>query len=188
VESIDRQTKQKPQRKKRHMINFKKGPALSLHQVNYVGPIDTTDTTPSTGIVSGMVVRINSDGSVAAGATSSTADINTLYGFAINNATAGDVIEAGKIGVFALDGMSVVETDQTATEITSTTYPIGKALSVDINGKVKAVDTSSYQGKIIGWVEGIRSIPAQANGATVINGRSFTYPVSTTVLGIKLAS
>jgi predicted RecA/RadA family phage recombinase len=187
VESIDRQTKQKPQRKKRHMINFKKGPALSLHQVNYVGPIDTTDTTPSTGIVSGMVVRITSTGAVASGATSDVADVNTLYGFAINNATAGDVIEAGKIGVFALDGMSVVETDQTATEITSTNYPIGKALSVTPNGLVKTVE-SGYQGKIIGWVEGIRSIPAQANGATVINGRSFTYPVSTTVLGIKLAS
>jgi hypothetical protein len=169
------------------MINFKKGPALSLHQVNYVGPIDTTDTTPATGIVSGMVVRINADGSVGTGATSDTADVNTLYGFAINNANAGDVIESGKIGVFALDGMSVVETDQTAETITSTTYPIGKALSVDTAGKVKAVNTSTYTGKIIGWVEGIRSIPAQSNGSTVINGRSFTYPVSTTVLGIKLA-
>lgn len=165
------------------MINFKKGPALSLHQVNYVGVPYAADN-----IVAGMVVRVHTDGGIRKGATTSTADTSTLYGFAINSYTSGDVIESGKIGVFALDGMSVIETDQAAADITSTNYAIGAALSVDTAGKVKVVDPASYAGKIIGWVEGIRSIPGQANGATTINGRVFTYPADTTLLGVKLAS
>jgi hypothetical protein len=183
VESIDRQTK-KQNKGKRHMINFKKGPALSLHQVNYVGVPYAGDN-----IVSGMVVRVHTDGGIRKGAAdNTTAAIGALYGFAINNYNAGDVIESGKIGVFALDGMSVVETDQTAADINSTNYPIGAALSVGTDGKVKVVDATTYAGKIIGWVEGIRSIPGQANGATTINGRVFTYPADTALLGVKLAS
>lgn len=166
------------------MINFKKGPALSLHQVNYVGVPYAGDN-----IVSGMVVRVHTDGGIRKGAAdNTTAAIGALYGFAINNYNAGDVIESGKIGVFALDGMSVVETDQAAADINSTNYPIGAALSVGTDGKVKVVDATTYAGKIIGWVEGIRSIPGQANGATTINGRVFTYPADTALLGVKLAS
>ena len=165
------------------MINFKKGPALSLHQVNYVGAPEAGSE-----IQAGMVVRVHTDGTIKKGASSATAPVDALYGFAINNYNAGDAVEAGKIGVYALDGMSVVETDQTAQTITPTNYPIGKALSVGTDGLVKAVETN-YTGKIIGWVEGIRTIPGQANTRTTLSsGREFTYPSSTAVLGVKLAS
>lgn len=176
------------------MINFKKGPALSLHQVNYVGAPDSGN---STAITSGMVVRVTADGTIAIGSTGTLADDkNALFGFAINNETAGDVIESGVIGVYALDGASVIETDHTAATITTGHYPIGHALGVNTDGAVVSVDPATYAGKIIGWVEGIRSLPGKQNTTVSLTnnvtglptGRSFTYQDNITVLGVKLAS
>ena len=176
------------------MINFKKGPALSLHQVNYVGKPDSGN---STEITSGMVVRITADGTVAIGSTGTPAnDKNSLFGFAINNESAGDVIESGVIGVYALDGASVIETDHAAATITAGNYPIGHALGVNTDGAVVSVDPATYAGKIIGWVEGIRTLPGKHNTTVSLTnqvtgeptGRSFTYQDSITVLGVKLAS
>jgi hypothetical protein len=166
------------------MINFKKGPALSLHQVNYVGK-------PASGedIVAGMVVRFDTATSTwKKGASASPAPIDAQYGFAINSQGAGDVIEAGAIGVYALDGMSVIETDQFTGVISD--YAVGAPVSVGTNGKVKTVAVTSNNpatsDRIIGYVEGSRELPGRAV-ETTIDGRKFTYPSNTTVLGIKLA-
>jgi len=72
------------------MINFKKGPALSLHQVNYIGAAKTNE-----GVVAGMIVQINGDGDVVKANIGETEDSKAgIYGFAINSQTSGDVIEA----------------------------------------------------------------------------------------------
>lgn len=166
------------------MINFKKGPALSLHQVNYVGK-----PASGQGIVAGMVVYFDTATSTwKKGASDPVAPINAQYGFAINSQDAGDVIEAGAIGVYALDGMSVIETDQVTGEISD--YAIGAPVSVAQTGKVKLVTITSNSpastDKIIGYVEGSRELPGRAV-STTIDGRTFTYPSNTKVLGIKLA-
>ena len=181
------------------MINFKKGPALSLQQVNYVGKPDTTDITPTTGIVAGMVVRVNTDKTIGTGSTGTLAtDCKTLFGFAINNQSSGDVIESGVIGVYALDGASVIETDQADQEITTSNFPIGQPLSMNTAGQVTARDSansnakivaSTFTGKIIGYVEDIRTLPGKQNTTvTLSSGRSFTHQSPVTVLGVKLAS
>ena len=166
------------------MINFKKGPALSLHQVNYVGKPASGE-----GIIAGMVVRFDAATSTwKKGASASPAPIDSQYGFAINSQDAGDVIEAGAIGVYALDGMSVIETDQFTGVISD--YAVGAPVSVGTDGKVKTVTVTSNNpattDKIIGYVEGKRDLPGRA-ASTTIDGRTFTYPSNTTVLGIKLA-
>lgn len=151
------------------MINFKKGPALSLHQVNYIGAAKTGEA-----VVAGMVVQINGSGQVVKASITDTAnDKDVILGFAINNQTAGDVIESGKIGVYALDGASVVETDQAVETISANTYPIGTLLTATA-GKVDKVGTS-FSGKLIGQVEGVRVIPRGSEP-------------SVTVLGVKLFS
>lgn len=156
------------------MINFKKGPALSLHQVNYIGAAKADE-----GVVAGMVVRLE-DGEVVKGASASPAPKDALYGFAINSQDAGDVIESGKIGVYALDGASVIETDQYVGEISS--YTVGALVTADENtGKVKlSVDAGD---KIIGQVEGDRTIPGVTQ---LVNGYKVQGVVK--VLGIKLFS
>jgi hypothetical protein len=175
------------------MINFKKGPALSLHQVNYVGKPDLSDNTPSTGIVAGMVVRVNTDGTIGTGSTGTLAtDKETLFGFAINNQLSGDVIEAGVIGVYALDGASVIETDQYADDYAE--YTIGTPVSTNTAGKIITV-AHDYAGKIIGWVEGTRDLPGKASSITTLTnqvtgaptGRSFTYQSPAKVVSVKLA-
>jgi hypothetical protein len=151
------------------MINFKKGPALSLHQVNYIGAAKTGEA-----VVAGMVVQINGSGEVVKATITDTAnDKDVLLGFAINNQTAGDVIESGKIGVYALDGASVVETDQAVSTINASNYPIGALLTA--TGGLVDVVGNSFAGKIIGQVEGIRVIPRGSQP-------------SVTVLGVKLLS
>ena len=169
------------------MINFKKGPALSLHQVNYVGK--PAAAAAGEGIVAGMVVRYdNVTGTWKKGASANPAPIDAQYGFAINSQDAGDVIEAGAIGVYALDGMSVIETDQFSGVISD--YAVGSPVSVGTDGKIKTVtvtsNTPASSDKILGYVEGSRALPGRA-ASTTIDGRTFTYPSNTTVLGIKLA-
>lgn len=169
------------------MINFKKGPALSLHQVNYVGKPDLNDENlPATGIVAGMVVRVNTDTTIGVGSTGTPAvDKATLFGFAINNQNSGDVIEAGVIGVYALDGSSVIETDQYADDYAD--YTIGTPVSTNAEGKIITV-AHDYAGKILGWVEGTRDLPGKASSSVQLStGRNFTYQSPAKVVGIKLA-
>jgi hypothetical protein len=179
------------------MINFKKGPALSLQQVNYVGKPEARQDAAQ--IVAGMVVRVKTNAEIAIGSTGTLAnDTKTLFGFAINNQSSGDVIEAGVIGVYALDGASVIETDQLDQDLTASNFPIGQPLSMNAAGKVTARDSananekiapSTFTGKIIGYVEGIRDLPGKQNETvTLSTGRSFTTQRPVKVLGVKLAS
>jgi len=159
------------------MINFKKGPALSLHQVNYIGKAKSGE-----GIVAGMVVQVDSNGDVVkptiAGAA---ADKAKVLGFAINSQDAGDVIESGVIGVYALDGASVVETDQVKNTITAANYPTGSLLGVESGTGLVISVANDYAYKVIGQVEGIRSIPGVVS---IVNGVKIQG--SKNVLGIKL--
>jgi hypothetical protein len=147
------------------MINFKKGPALSLHQVNYIGAAKTNE-----GVVAGMVVEIDPTTKQVVKSTIGSGEVTGLYGFAINNQSSGDVIESGKIGVYALDGASVVETDQVLETINETNFPIGALVSA-----ASGLVTKEVVGKAIGQVEGIRVIPRGSEP-------------SVTVLGVKLFS
>lgn len=159
------------------MINFKKGPALSLNQVNYLGTAVTGQA-----IVAGMVVQVNGTGqAVKPTIADGAADKALLLGFAINNQADGDVTESGTIGVYALDGASVVETDQYSGSISGFT-PGTLVAAQTGTGKIVAVATS-YSGKVIGQVEAVRSLPGVTQ---VINGVSVQGSI--TVVGVKLAS
>jgi hypothetical protein len=155
------------------MINFKKGPALSLGQSDKVAKVAS-----NSGIEAGHLVRIDATtGLVTKGASATPND--DLLGFAINDATAGDVLESGKMGVFLLDGGSVIETDKTAATITNANYAVGAPLKAGTDGTV-AVGTPGTD-RIIGYVEGIRSLPSveTVNGVKIQGTRA--------MLGIKLS-
>ena len=91
------------------MINFKKGPALSLHQVNYLGKAKTDE-----GIVAGMVVTINGQGQVVSITVNNpgvgygagtTVTLGTDYKGAIGaQGTTGSQGVQGIIGTQALQG------------------------------------------------------------------------------------
>ena len=153
------------------MINVRKGTGHSLLQTDIVGSAKTSEA-----VVAGMLVQKEaSTGDV----TKLTTCINgTAYGqigFAVNTQTDGDVIESGKIGLYLLDGHTVVETDQFTGTYTSA--DVGKAVVADGStaGKVKAVawadaDTSRILGSVY---DAPRSI--------------FSGQTSVTVLPIKMA-
>ena len=133
------------------MINVRKGNLHSLAQADLVGY-------QQSGIVAGMIVNIDSNGYVNAGAqpTNSVTSGGSVgvRGFAINtsaqpttNSTIqqalpqysyvgdGDVVDSNKISVYTLDGNSIIETDQVdpadnsgTAAINSTIYPVGTAL------------------------------------------------------------
>lgn len=155
------------------MINIKKGPGLSLGQVDKVAK-------PATGVTieAGQVVKLHAtDGTV--GLPSGASDTG-LLGFAITDTADGDAIESGKVGILLLDGVSVIETDKTGgTAITSTNFNVGANLTCTNTGAV-AVATGSD--RVIGKVEGIRNLPSveNVNGVKVQSTRAF--------LGIKLAA
>lgn len=155
------------------MINIKKGPGLSLAQVDKVAK-------PAAGVTieAGQVVKLHAtDGTV--GLPSGETDTG-LLGFAITDTTDGDAIESGKIGVLLLDGSSVIETDRTGvTAITSANFNVGANLTCTAAGNV-AVATGSQ--RVIGKVEGIRNLPSveTVSGVKVQSTRAF--------LGIKLAA
>ena len=103
-----------------------------------------------------------------------------MYKRQIHNATNGDVIESGKLGVYLLDGATVLETDKTELAINATNYPIGTPLKADgVTGNVKIGVPGTD--RIIGYVEGIRNLPSiETVGSTKIQS---TRPL----LGIKLS-
>ena len=155
------------------MINFKKGPALSLHQVNYVAPVPS-----GTVVEAGMVVRIDSStGNVA---LTKAGNANATWGFAINSSTSGDVIEAGKLGVYALDGATVLETDQ---YLTSDTFTPG--VSVYSNGDGKLTVTAGSERVIGQVVENVHTLENKKT-STGANG-IYNFQTSVNVISIKLA-
>jgi hypothetical protein len=151
------------------MINFKKGPALSLRQTNFIGkPV------AGNAIEAGHVVRVFTAAGaslveVARGANSGTGAVpgNVLLGFAINDQTDGDVVESGRIGVFGLDGASVVETDKYETAVA--TAAIGTPLTTNDSGNLTTIAATGGNAgsKVVGWVEGFRTLPRGAAGAAV---------------------
>jgi len=134
------------------MINFKKGNGLTLQQADVVGA-----TVAGEGITAGMVVRVHTDGTIKKGVSGSP--LVDLVGVAINSQTDSDVVDSGKIGVFLISNNAVIETDQTASTINSTNYPIGKRLKADTNGKFAAAADGDY---VVGHVAGIRALPVVA--------------------------
>jgi len=155
------------------MINFKKGPALSLGQSDKVAKVAS-----NSGIEAGHLVRIDATtGLVTKGASATPND--DLLGFAINDATAGDVLESGKMGMFLLDGGSVIETDKAASTITSSNYPVGAPVKANTDGEI-AIATPGTD-RVIGYVEGIRNLPS----VEVVNGVKIQG--TRAMLGIKLS-
>jgi hypothetical protein len=177
------------------MINFKKGPALSLHQTNYTAPVGPES------ITAGMVVRISSADGLAYRGTSNgagaplTAGISSaatagIWGIAINSSTSGDVIESGRIGVYALDGATVLETDQYAGTPLVGQYVGSNALGqlVVVDASTALADTNTVGAveipKIIGQVvEGVHTLE---NKATASFGTG-NFQTSVNVISIKLA-
>ena len=167
------------------MINIKKGTAHSLQQSDLVGKAKAAEA-----VVAGMLVHIDSSGDIIKGVTSQ--GVADTLGFAINNQTDGDVIESGKIGYLLLDGNSVIETDQANATINASNFPVGTRLAGDTTtGLVKAWASGD---RVIGYVEGIRSLPVEAsltqnykdrNGVTLTN--TSYQPTTKALLGIKLA-
>lgn len=169
------------------MINFKKGNGHSLKQTDKLGNAKVGE-----GVVAGMVVHVDSNGDVIKGGNAAT----NLLGFAANDQTDSDVIESGKIGMIMLDGNTVIETDQvtitTGSTINFTDFPIGAAVTYDsTTGNVIKVASTE---RVLGYVEGIRTLPNTVNVTQSyknIAGTTLSNTVATqkfvNVLGIKLA-
>lgn len=167
------------------MINIKKGTALSLKQSDKLA-------TAIAGVTAGMVVSldVSNPSTIFIGVTGQGAD--NLVGFAINNSTDGDVISVGKIGIYVLDGNSVIETDQVTGTINATNFPVGNRVAAD--GTTGAVKLWASGDRVLGYVDSIRSLPStksvtqnytDVTGATVSTTQ--TIQNTTALLGIKLA-
>lgn len=168
------------------MINIKKGTAHTLQQSDKLALAKAAE-----GVVSGMLVHVDSTtGEAIKGVVSQ--GVADILGFAINNQADADVIESGKLGLILLDGNSVIETDQASATINSSNYPVGTRLGGDLaTGTVKAWASGD---RVIGYVEGIRSLPVEAQISQAYkdrNGNQFTntsyQPTTKALLGIKLA-
>lgn len=167
------------------MINTKKGTAHSLQQSDLRGLAKAAE-----GVVAGMLCHINASGQVIKGVTAQGVD--DVLGFAINNQADGDVIESGRIALYALDGNSVIETDQTDEDITASNYPTGTRLAGDLaTGLVKVWESGD---RVIGYVEGIRALPtAESTSQNYVNlagdtvAKVMTVQKRVNLLGIKLA-
>jgi hypothetical protein len=147
------------------MINVKKGTAHSLQQTDYRGtnPNPTGYGSGGTIITAGELVYIATTGIVTGCPTSGGASFVGLKGLAINNNYDGDAIESQKIAIYALDGASIIETDQVDSNdgtLNLTTYPVGTPLYPSLNtvGLVSKTNGSSANAWAapIGWVEGVR--------------------------------
>ncbi len=159
------------------MINCRKGNAHSLAQSDVIG-----FAVASEGVVAGMICRIeNISGvrSVKKGNKTATTNMDTLLGFAINNQTDGDVIESKKIGLYVLDGNSVIETDQVTGTIDETTFPPGTRIRAELDGTVGAWTTGD---RLIGISEGVRALPS----SSVISG--YRVQATTPCLAVKLVA
>ena len=178
------------------MINIKKGTAHSLQQSDIRG-------TYNTGVTAGMVVHVDANGVVQVGGTNNANSdgTNGVRGFAINNSTDGDAIESNKIAVYTFDGNSIIETDQVENAVTLANYPLGTPVySKGATGVVTT--TSTNNGPIIGWVEGVRNLQAclgvtqsaqsypsvDSSGNLTTKTYAFKAQVNIPVLSIKLAA
>lgn len=166
------------------MINVRKGSAHSLAQTDITGKLKSNEN-----VVAGMLVLKDSSGDIVKVAKldnairgSATNRIGTTVGnvgFAVSTYNEGDAIESKKIGVYLLDGGSVVETDQYVAssetlDATAVGKPVVQCHSAGADGKVTVVASGTTE-RVIGYVyDAPRSI--------------FVGFTATTVLPIKLAS
>jgi len=170
------------------MINVKKGNAHSLHQTDYRGanPNPTQYGTGGTVITAGELVYINSSGVVAGVPTTGGATFVGLKGLAINNSYDGDAIESQKIAIYALDGSSIIETDQVDSNdgaLNLTTYPVGTPLYPSLNTVGLVSKTNGSSGNLweapIGWVEGVRNLQNATPYPSGVVGSSQNYTSAT---------
>ena len=158
-------------------INVRKGTHHSLAQSDFTGALKASE-----GVVAGMLVYKNSSGEIEKVESATAADL--LVGFAVTNQDEGDAIESNKIGVYSLDGASVVETDQVTDDLSALTgADVGKPVIYSgTAGKVKVVAKSTLA-------------VGQANYGARVYGRVYDVPrdiyegqTPITVLPIKLSS
>ena len=155
------------------MINARKGPAHSLGQTDFIGSLYASE-----GVVAGMLVYKTTAGEIRKVATIGSTDAQV--GFAVTNQDEGDAIESNKIGAYALDGGSVIETDQFTG--TYTASDVGKPVIYSgTAGKVKAVASSTL-------ATGGANVGAKVVGKVFDAPRSiFVGQTAVTVLPIKLS-
>ena len=156
------------------MINARKGNAHSLAQTDFVGTLYASE-----GVVAGMLVYKTAAGEIRKVATAGSTD--QQVGFAVTNQDEGDAIESNKIGVYALDGGSVIETDQFTG--TYTAADVGKPVIYSgTAGKVKAVGSATL-------ATSGANVGAKVLGIVFDAPRSiFVGQTAITVLPIKLSS
>jgi len=94
----------------------------------------------------------------------------------------GDVIEAGKLGIYALDGMTVLETDQ---YVTSDTFTIGLPVYSNGTGKLSTTNPGSAERVVGQVVEGVHTLENKKT-STGANG-IYNFQTSVNVIAIKLA-
>jgi hypothetical protein len=153
-------------------INVRKGSAHSLTQTDFVGSLKSGE-----GVDAGHLVMKNSDGEIVKAPTNWSAN-DGLIGFAITSQAEGDAIESNKIGVYALDGGSVIETSYFAGSVTSANvgdYVIPDTVTA---GYVKVVSSRTDAAAINLIIGKVYDAPR-----TIYVGQS-----SVTVLPIKLAA
>lgn len=178
------------------MINIKKGTAHSLQQTDAVAKVVANE-----GVVAGMVVHIdptansNTGGVKKSTSTTAVSATGAAIGFAANDQTDGDVIESGKLGVYLLDGGSIIESDQYVSGLTLTEVALlgKKAVTSATAGKfdIAATETamdaeiaSTPTLRILGTVVSVRTIPTVEVPATA---STLGWPTAT-VIGIKLGA
>ena len=185
------------------MINVKKGNAHSLHQTDYRGTNNNPaqyGTTPYTSgtnyLYAGMLAYINSSG-VVLPFPASGGSASSIKGFVINNNFDGDAIESQKIALYALDGSSIIETDQvdltqdSVTAINLTNYPLGTPIyaSGGTAGLVSKTSGSGAYGTIIGWVENVRFLQnATPYPAGSSSSQSYTSATETAAVAAETAT
>lgn len=147
------------------MINIVKGTAHSLSQSDITGLRDAGNAAGQ--VYAGMCVGITSTGLVNKASSSAIP-----LGFAINNYTDGDVIESGKVGIYLLDGNSVIETDQFTAGDTPT-IP-GTPIYVNYDGATGLLTTTSASHLFVGVFMGLGSLPA-AEPSTLTPATTYTY-------------
>lgn len=164
------------------MINIKKGSAHSLGQSDWLGTVQvdaiTRVVTPT--IVAGQIVSRHGD---SAAVVSGLGALTDQVGFAVTDSSEGDAKESKKIGAYALDGSSTVETDQVVETINTTNFPYGAPVYA-----YTGTNTAGYVGKVskdelhdtsvhnlkIGTVDAIRTV--------------YVGQTPHTLLGIKLTA
>jgi hypothetical protein len=172
------------------MINIKKGTAHSLQQSDFTGSLSFSDPfnrVPTVNVTAGQIVSVtgaptqNTDGSaVPPPIVLGLGALTDKVGFAVTNTNEGDAIESQRVGAIALDGNSVIETDQVVSGVTlsGANFPYGAPVYAIVGTGATAgfVTNTSNTGanKLVGTVDGIRAV--------------FVGQTAYTLLGIKLAA